>query len=269
MSAPAPTRNPPDHMSSSKGIWIFAATLALSLHLAFAAFAIVRMQDDPNEDDLGAPGIEIGLDLTSPQTPPSDLPPGPDSDAAVAAPPVVEQKTVDERELPKETPVESENPDRLVTTNDVKTPKEEEPDVTAKITTPSEESVAQEATAAPSIDNAPEAPKSVTRDQGTAASRQRVRVTWQRALLAHLNKYKRYPGDRSQKKADIVVKLQLDRTGRVVSASVDTSSGDSTFDAAALAMIHRANPVPAPPPVVADDGLTFMLPVNFRVAGQR
>ena len=42
-----------------------------------------------------------------------------------------------------------------------------------------------------------------------------------------------------------------------------TGSGDPAFDAAALAMLQRANPVPPPPPLVADDGLTFTLPVIF------
>jgi protein TonB len=57
--------------------------------------------------------------------------------------------------------------------------------------------------------------------------------------------------------------FNLDRTGHVVSASVAKSSGDEAFDSAALAMINRANPVPPPPPLVADEGLSFSLPVNF------
>jgi outer membrane biosynthesis protein TonB len=39
------------------------------------------------------------------------------------------------------------------------------------------------------------------------------------------------------------------------------------FDEAALAMIHRSDPVPPPPPLVADEGLSFTLPVIFRVKG--
>jgi periplasmic protein TonB len=32
-------------------------------------------------------------------------------------------------------------------------------------------------------------------------------------------------------------------------------------------MLQRSDPVPAPPPLVADDGLTFSLPVIFQAKG--
>jgi len=121
---------------------------------------------------------------------------------------------------------------------------------------------------APTIENAQEAPKSTTRDQGMGESRHRVRVTWQKELLAHLNRYKRYPTDRSQKSAEILVTIDLDRTGKVLSANVAKSSGDEAFDSAAISMVQRANPVPAPPPLVADEGLSFSLPVIFRKHGR-
>jgi len=248
-----------------KGLWLFAAAVALSCHLAFVAYAIAHMHDESEDDDLGAPGIEIAFEVASPRTPPSDLPIGPESEATVAAAPSVNRTTpVEDVNLPKETPVESENPDRLVTLDTKKTPKEEEPEVKPNLTNPSEESVSQEAMAPPAVENAPEAPKATTVDQGTGASRQRARVTWQKELLSHLDKFKRYPNGRSDKNAQIIVTLNLDRTGHVVSASVFKSSGDDAFDSAALAMINRANPVPAPPPLVADENLTFSLPVNFR-----
>ena len=61
-------------------IWIFAAVMALGAHLAFAAFAIARMSE-PDDDDLGAPGIEIAYELASTQNAMSELPPGPESEA--------------------------------------------------------------------------------------------------------------------------------------------------------------------------------------------
>jgi periplasmic protein TonB len=249
-------------------IWIFAAVMALGAHLAFAAFAIARMSE-PDDDDLGAPGIEIAYELASTQNAMSELPPGPESEASAASPPVVEQKTAAKQtDLPKETPVESENPDRLVTIEKTDKPKEDEPEPKAKMMKPSDESAAQEATAAPTIENVLQSAKSTTPDQGTGQSRQRARVTWQKELLAHLDKFKRYPAERSQKSAEIVVTMTLDRTGHVLSANISRGSGDDAFDHAALAMVERASPVPPPPPLIADEGLDFSLPVIFRKTGK-
>lgn len=261
---------PTDRLSHpGKGLWILAGAVAILLHLAVAAFAIAHTEQE-EADDLGAPGIEIGLELTSPQTPPSELPPGPDSEASAASQAVAEQKAeVEEVDLPKEEPVEAENPDRLVTTKEADKPNEEEPEIETRDTNASEASVAQEAKAAPSVENASLGDKSVTIDQGTGQSRQRVRVTWQKELLAHLDRHKRYPSDRNQKAARILLSLALDRMGRVVSARVLESSGDESFDNAALAMVQRASPVPPPPPLVAEEGLNFTLPVVFRTGKRR
>ena len=132
----------------------------------------------------------------------------------------------------------------------------------------STESVASEATAMPSVDNMKEAPKSAAPAMGSGASMQRLRVTCQKELVAHLDKHKKYPAERAQKSAEIVVNFVLDRLGHVQSVGIVKSSGDAAFDAAALAMVKRSDPVPAPPPVIADEGLSFTLPVIFRVKGR-
>ena len=224
---------------------------------------------EPEDDDLGAPGIEIAFELASTQTTPSELPPGPESEASAPSPPVVEQKATEkEVDLPKETPAESDHPDRLVTVEKTDKPDEKEPEPKTKTTKASEESAAQEATVAPFVQNVQEIAKSTTPDQGTGQSRQRARVTWQKELLAHLDKFKRYPAERSQKSAEILITMTLDRTGHVVSANISRGSGDDAFDHAALAMVERASPVPPPPPLIADEGLDFSLPVIFRKSGK-
>ena len=86
--------------------------------------------------------------------------------------------------------------------------------------------------------------------------------------VAHLDKHKRYPAERSQKGAEILVSFALDRMGHVLSASIVKGSGDTAFDEAALAMVRKSDPVPMPPPRVADEGLNFTLPVIFRVKGR-
>ena len=253
----------------SRRLWVISAVAALAIHIGCVALAMAHMQSDEAEDDLGAPAIEIGLDLASPHREATDLPPGPDTDASIASPALAEQKAVvKETDLPKDTPTEAEDPDRVVTENESKKPVDDDPEKAAVQTSASQESVAAEATAMPSVEHAPESERSVAPQQGTGASARRIRATWQKELVAHLDKHKRYPSERSQKSAEILVNFVLDRLGHIVSASIVKGSGDAVFDQAALAMLHRSDPVPPPPPLIADEGLSFTLPVVFRVKGR-
>jgi periplasmic protein TonB len=253
----------------SRRLWILAAVGALALHIGGVALAVAHLRDDDADDTLGAPAIEVGLEMESPHLEATDLPAGPDTDASIASPALPEQKAeVKETELPKEVPTETEDPDRVVTPNESKKPQEDDPKVAAVATSASTESVAAEATAMPSTEAVQEGPRSVAPAQGTGESAQRMRATWQKELVAHLDKHKRYPADRSQKTAEILVSFTLDRMGHVLSASIVKGSGDSAFDEAALAMVRKSDPVPMPPPLVADEGLNFTLPVIFRIKGR-
>lgn len=250
-------------------LWTFGAVCAVALHVGLVVFAVASFQNDESDDDLGAPALEIGLELTSPKLEPTDLPPGPSSEASAASPAVSAQEAiVKPTDLPKAAATETDDPDRLVTENETQKPKDETPQVTAVQAAASQESVASEATAPPSLDKVPESDRSAAPAQGTGESRRRAKLTWQKELSAHFNRHKRYPEDRSQQAAEIVVSFLLDRTGHVLSTSIVRSSGDKAFDEAALAMLRRSDPVPAPPPLVADEGLSFTLPVNFRVKGR-
>ena len=250
-------------------VWLIAGLGALALHAGCVALALASLHSDDESDALGAPAIEVGFELASVRSEPSDLPPGPENEASAASPAVQEQKAVVEQtELPKDIVTETQDPDRVVTEKEVNKPKEEEPQLSAVQTAPSEQSVAAEATAAPSVEKAPEAPQTVAPAQGVGESARRVKLTWQKELAAHFDRHKRYPQNRNAKAAEIVVSFELDRSGHVLSARVERSSGDTSFDEAAIAMLRRSDPVPAPPPLVADEGLNFTLPVVFRVKGK-
>jgi protein TonB len=260
---------PDTEPKSSRRLWMFAALAALALHVGGAALAVAHLRSDETDDSLGAPAIEIGLEMTSPHLEATDLPPGPDTDASVASPALAEQKAeLKETELPKDVPTEADDPDRVVTPNDSSKPKEEDTKIAAVQTSASTESIAAEATATPSTEAIPEAPRSVAPAQGTGESARRMRATWQKELIAHLDRHKRYPAERVQKSAEILVSFALDRMGHVLSSSIVKGSGDAAFDEAALAMVRRSDPVPQPPPLVADEGLTFTLPVIFKVKGK-
>jgi periplasmic protein TonB len=253
---------------ASRRLWIGAAAGAVALHLGGVALALAHLNADEPEDALGTPAIEIGLEMSSPKIDPTDLPAGPDTDASVASPALAEQKAeVKQTDLPKDTPTETDDADRLVTPNEVKKPVKDEAKVATVETQASQESVAAEATATPSVENAPEG-RSVAPAQGTGSTAERLRATWQKELMAHLDKHKRYPADRVLKGAEILVGFVLDRMGHVLSTSIVKGSGDPSFDAAALDMLHRSDPVPQPPPLVADEGLSFTLPVIFKVKGK-
>jgi periplasmic protein TonB len=254
--------------NASRRLWIGAAAGAVMLHLGGGALALAHLRSDDPDDALGTPAIEIGLEMTAPKVDPTDLPAGPDSDASVASPALAEQKAeVKQTDLPKDTPTETDDADRLVTPNEVKKPVEEQAKVATVETKASQESVAAEATSAPSVENVPDG-RSVAPAQGTGSTAQRIRATWQKELIAHLDKHKRYPADRVLKGAEIMVGFVLDRMGHVLSTSIVKGSGDPSFDAAALDMIRRSDPVPQPPPLIADEGLSFTLPVIFKVKGR-
>jgi protein TonB len=102
---------------------------------------------------------------------------------------------------------------------------------------------------------------------GTSAIPASVQVSWQRALLSHLNRFKRYPEAARVRGIQGVVKVEftVDREGRIVASHVAQSSGSSALDAEALATLRRADPLPAPPIKAVDATLYLVLPIHFRI----
>jgi protein TonB len=246
-------------------IWLIAAFCAVAIHVGCFALVFADPRPEDDEEALGAPATEIGLELAAPRLEPTDLPPGPVADSSTASPAVMEQKAVIEpTDLPKATPIETEDPDRLVAPDASKKPKDDDPKIAAIQASPSNESVASEATAPATPSDAQESERSTAPTQGIGNSARQVRVSWEKGLSAHFDRHKRYPPVNSRRSAEIVVNFTIDRRGHILSASIAQSSGDPAFDEAALGMVHRSDPVPPPPPLVADEGLTFTLPVTFR-----
>ncbi len=206
--------------------------------------------------------------MTSPRVDPTDLPPGPDRDASVASPALAEQKAeLKDTELPKDTPTETDDPDRVVTPNDRKSRRRKTPS-RGGADSASQESVAAEATATPSTRDMQQGPRSVAPAQGTGETRAARSRHLAEGTDRASGQAQTLSGERSHKSAEIVVAFALDRMGHVLSTNIVKGSGDTAFDEAALAMVRRSDPVPQPPPLVADEGLSFTLPVIFRVKGK-
>ncbi len=251
---------------SPRRIWVFAAVVALALHVGGAALAIVHLQASDEGGSLGAQGSEIGLDLTSQGTEVVDLPPGPDSDAVQESPAVPEQKAVEkETDLPKAIANETEDPDRLVTSTDSKKPEKDEPEPAALQTTASQEQAASEATAQQVIEDARVAPKATVVNQGIGKDQGKLTADWGRKITAIFETHKKYPQDK-KRAATVKVNLVINRRGNVVSVNVTESSGDTAYDEAAVSMIRRSDPVPPPPAGLTDDQFAFNLDVKFNKA---
>lgn len=250
---------------SSRRLWILAAVAALALHLGGAALALANFRNNSGDDGLGAAGAEFAVEVASPDVPDSDLPPGLDSEASQETPPLPEQKAeVKETDLPQDKPQEAEDPDRVVTQNSTKKPEDDSPKVAAIETPAMEEQPKSLETARQKLDDSPhESDKAKAPVLGIGKDSRKLTADWGRKVSAYFQRHLRYPRDKKVK-AIVTVRLVLNRRGNVVSVEVAESSGDEAFDQAALAMVHRSDPVPAPPVALTDEVFRFTLPVVFR-----
>ena len=84
-------------------------------------------------------------------------------------------------------------------------------------------------------------------------------------LLAQLNRYKQYPRAARAAHIEGVVMLHfvMDAQGKVLSFEIAKSSGRPVLDAEALALIQRAQPLPALPADFPTKTLDAVVPVEF------
>jgi periplasmic protein TonB len=241
----------------SRSMWGLAALLAVALHLGLAAALLHRSAPLIASEDPGAQGLEIGLELAAPEEAPTDLPVGPPSVAQAASAAAVERPAEPPPDEVKPLPTDSPDPDRVVVPE---TPRVEQ--------TPAQATAPATAMAPPSNAVARPSERSVTTTQGLGEARERARVKWRGELAAHLDRHKRFPATHNLPSAEVTVGFTLDRAGHFVAIAVVQSSGDPAYDAAALEMLKRSDPVPRPPPDVPDQGLHFTVPVAFRLHGR-
>lgn len=123
-----------------------------------------------------------------------------------------------------------------------------------------------DATTAPPSTEAPPAPTQAAPAPGSSSAHAaHDPVTWQGALLAQLEKFKRYPSEAMADHQEGVptVTFSMDRKGHVLSVTLAQSSGHALLDQEALALPSRAQPLPIPPDSVAGDPIKLTVPVEF------
>ncbi len=217
---------------------------------------------------MGASAIEVGLELASVRREVTDLPPGPDTDASAASPQLSEQKAeAKETELPQDKPTEPEEADRVVTENESKKPKEDDLEDRGGADLGFHRVGCRRSHRDAEFEVIPEGPRSVAPVIGTGESARRARVTWQEgAGRASRQAQAAMPEGTAAK-----IRRDPDRLH-----ARPPGSRARPISKKARAMRPSTRPrwrwcgvrisVPMPPPVIAaDEGLTFTLPVIFRV----
>lgn len=113
---------------------------------------------------------------------------------------------------------------------------------------------------------APTAPRAAAQKSSEGESAPRVSpAKWHSRVVSWLKRHQRYPSRAKARgeQGTVQVAFTVDPGGRVTSSRVTRSSGNPELDKAALDMLRRASPVPAPPKELAKASIPLALPVTF------
>jgi protein TonB len=244
--------------------WSFCAAAVLLAH----ALVLLALWARPDyaEPDAGAPVVLIEL------FPLTVAPPAPERDLAPDPEPLQAESERPREETTEEKPAETERvpdvapaPDAALTLPAVPEPPKEEP---------VHKQAKQEPAEAAPIPTAPPAAVAPARRPaspsfGRVSQPSAAMVSWQHALVAQIERHKRYPPQAHGEQGVARLAFRLDRNGRVVTSRIAQSSGSAALDEETLALIKRAQPFPAPPAETSEEQLSFMVPIRYAAGGKR
>jgi len=207
------------------------------------------------------PPAAISIDLApAPQpapTPPQDVAPGPQQTAAPPqpepdAPPRVEAPPVPAPHPPVPVPkaMHSRKHTQKVTVHAPPVPPLPAATATATSAPPGATTATRSSSAA---------------DASPASQPSHVPIIWQGALLARLERFKRYPAEAQadHQEGTAMLHFVMDRRGHVLSARLTRGAGYERLDRETLDLIRRAEPLPAPPDTVPGEHLSLTVPIEF------
>jgi protein TonB len=258
--------------------WSLAGLCVLAWHGALIHAALNWPHEAAAAPDVpAAVMIELAPVPVAPETPPQDVALGPQMQMSEAATPseqqdkpveeepetqpeaetevpTVPEKPVAEIALPAQAPPNPKPPEKPK----VEPRKRHKPEKAKKA--PRRAARNAPATTAPQAAEAQRAAVNAASAAGTASSVSPA--TWRSMLMALLNRRKRFPPGGGRGTATVA--FAIDRTGKVLSASLARSSGDAALDQEAVALARRISPVPAPPATLGHGGtILFAVPVRF------
>jgi len=230
--------------------WVICIALALAAHAAAAA-ALIASWGKPYDQIASAPVIlvELAAVAVAPQAEPTDLAPGPEQTEShgeqVITEPQREPIDVMAATLPTpQTEVAPEPP------SEARPNTAPHPEPASATSAPSPSDRRAKRAAAPS----PGAPA-----QSTALP------SWRSALVARLERSKRYPSDAGGVRGVAVLAFNIDRAGGVHNARIAKSSGSPALDRETLALAVRAQPLPPPPAELTGAQIPISVPLRYNM----
>lgn len=251
--------------------WLTALALAAVLHVSVATAALYQFRDEQVDDDVSGAAMAVDLaQLTAPASEdiaPKIAPPTPQVAAQQAISEVKPSEQVQEKTETVPDLRESETAEALLPkpTPEADPDKQEKPEDTPPRPAVAA-SIAQEAAALPSV-TAPPSTQAAALSTGISPSARKSKMTWQKTLLTHLDKFKRYPeaARAAATEGEAVIELTMDRTGAVRASQLVHPSGSIALDEEALLMVKRAEPLPQPPSDVTGEVFKLAIPVRFKL----
>jgi protein TonB len=247
--------------------WSLAAAIVCTAHFGLAAGYFLLPQPEA-EGSLASPAVIVELAPT-PVAPASqqDLAPGPDMVEAQPTPrppeqvepEVVEPTPIPEAPIPAEVTLPKPEPKAVEKTPETEPDKQKSETQVVQENTP-----APQTTAAPRSDEQTAAVPAAPSPGATASTRAAI-ATWRELLLARLQQSKRYPSSAEARREEGIVTLNftVDRAGHVLARRIAKSSGVASLDDEVMAMVKRAEPLPAFPAAMTQASISLTVPIRF------
>ncbi len=216
--------------------WSAAAAVVVCVHAALAGgYLLWHQPEQAVGDDASVVTVELAPIESVADANRRDVAPGPQD--------MIEQKAEPAVEKPPDQPKIDQPPPRpTVTVPDAALPEQKPPEKVEE--------------------QRPPAPRTTAHVQEGAP---RVEPTWAATLVKHLQQFKRYPREAQARGMQGVVLLgfTVERSGRLLAHHIARSSGHADLDNEVMAMIERAQPLPAFAPSMTSATLDLTVPIRF------
>jgi periplasmic protein TonB len=215
--------------------WAIAAVVVIGIHAGVLAYLLAVRETEIVGGNTDVVTVELAPIDSTPDAVEQDVAPAPET--------MVESSPLPD--LPREKPQEEVKLEQ-------RPPDEAPAEVPMPVEKPPEKVQ----------DTPPPAPVTAQQVKGGAP---KVEPSWQTSLMRQLQRFKRYPAAAQSRKEEGVVLLSfsLDRSGHVLAHSIARSSGHPDLDNEVMAMIMRADPLPALPASMPQTRIDLTVPIRF------